>query len=57
LAALHTGRDDATLRVLEVKSIAAQAASEIAAHTTDALHNFVGRLCLGLPLFDAAGAC
>ncbi|MGH3721905.1 MAG: acyl-CoA dehydrogenase family protein [Pseudonocardiaceae bacterium] len=86
LAALSTGRDDATLRVLEVKAVAAEAASEVAdgvlklcggaafrkelgverlfrdtlaarvmAPTTDALHDFVGRTCLGLPLFDARG--
>jgi alkylation response protein AidB-like acyl-CoA dehydrogenase len=84
---LATGRDDATLRVLEVKAVAAEAASEVAdgalqlcgdaafrkelgierlfrdalgarvmAPTTEALHDFVGRTCLGLPLFDAARA-
>ncbi len=83
LAALSTGREDATLRVLEVKAVAAEAAAEVAdgvlklcggaafgkeltverrfrdslaarvmAPTTDALHDFVGRACLGLPLFD-----
>ncbi|MGH3913642.1 MAG: acyl-CoA dehydrogenase family protein [Pseudonocardiaceae bacterium] len=83
LAALDTGRQDAKLRVLEVKAVADQAAAEVAdgvlrlcggaafrkelgverpfrdsfaarvmAPTTDALHDFVGRLCLGLPLFD-----
>jgi isovaleryl-CoA dehydrogenase len=87
LEALATGRDDAPLRVLEVKAIAAEAASEVAdgamqlcgdaafrkelgierlfrdalaarvmAPTTEALHDFVGRTCLGLPLFDAPGA-
>ncbi|MGH3932172.1 MAG: acyl-CoA dehydrogenase family protein [Pseudonocardiaceae bacterium] len=86
LTALATGREDATLRVLEVKAVAAEAASEVAdgvlrvcggaafrkelgverrfrdslaarvmAPTTDALHDFVGRVCLGLPLFDPAG--
>lgn len=83
LAALGSGREDAMLRVLEVKAVAAEAASEVAdgvlrlcggaafrkelgverrfrdslaarvmAPTTDALHDFVGRACLGLPLFD-----
>lgn len=87
LAALGTGREDATLRVLEVKAVAAEAASEVAdgvlrlcggaafrkelgverlfrdslaarvmAPTSDALQDFVGRACLGLPLFDPAGA-
>ncbi|HEX5346506.1 MAG TPA: acyl-CoA dehydrogenase family protein [Pseudonocardiaceae bacterium] len=87
LAALSTGRDDAALRVLEVKAVAAEAAAEVAdgalqlcggaafrkelaierlfrdalaarvmAPTTEALHDFVGRTCLGLPLFDAPGA-
>jgi alkylation response protein AidB-like acyl-CoA dehydrogenase len=87
LTALGTGREDATLRVLQVKAVAAEAASEVAdgvlrlcggaafrkelgverrfrdslaarvmAPTTDALHDFVGRVCLGLPLFDPAGA-
>jgi isovaleryl-CoA dehydrogenase len=87
LEALATGRDDATLRVLEVKATAAEAASEVAdgtlhlcgdaafrkelgierlfrdalaarviAPTTEALHDFVGRTCLGLPLFDAPDA-
>ncbi|MGH3793974.1 MAG: acyl-CoA dehydrogenase family protein [Pseudonocardiaceae bacterium] len=85
LTALATGREDATLRVLQVKAVAAEAASEVAdgvlrlcggaafrkelgverrfrdslaarvmAPTTDALHDFVGRVCLGLPLFDPA---
>lgn len=87
LSALDTGREDAMLRVLEIKAVAADAASEVAdgvlrlcggaafrkelgverrfrdslaarvmAPTSDALHDFVGRVCLGLPLFDAAGA-
>jgi alkylation response protein AidB-like acyl-CoA dehydrogenase len=87
LEALSTGRDDAALRVLEVKAVAAEAAAEVAdgalqlcggaafrkelgierlfrdalaarvmAPTTEALHDFVGRTCLGLPLFDAPGA-
>jgi alkylation response protein AidB-like acyl-CoA dehydrogenase len=86
LAAVSTERDDAMLRVLELKAVAAEAASEVAdgvlrlcggaayrkelgverlfrdalaarvmAPTTDALHDFVGRTCLGLPLFDPAG--
>ncbi|HEY3896534.1 MAG TPA: acyl-CoA dehydrogenase family protein [Pseudonocardiaceae bacterium] len=86
LAALDSGREDATLRVLEIKAVAAEAAAEVAdgalrlcggaafrkelaverlfrdalaarvmAPTTEALHDFVGRSCLGLPLFDAAG--
>ncbi|XRQ08696.1 acyl-CoA dehydrogenase family protein [Actinomadura welshii] len=81
LNALETGRDDATLRVLEVKAVAGEAASEVAdgvmrlcggsafrkelgverlfrdalaarvmAPTTEALHQFVGRVSLGLPL-------
>ncbi len=87
LAALSTGRDDAALRVLEIKAVAAEAAAEVAdgalqlcggaafrkelaierlfrdalaarvmAPTTEALHDFVGRTCLGLPLFDTPGA-
>lgn len=87
LAALATGRDDATLRLLEVKAVAAEAAAEVAdgamklcggaafrkelglerrfrdslaarvmAPTTAALQDFVGRVALGLPLFDPAGA-
>ncbi len=83
LVAIGTVRDDATLRVLEVKAVAAEAAAEVAdgalrpccgavfrkelgierlfrdalaarvmAPTTDTLHDFVGRTCLGLPLFD-----
>lgn len=81
LAAVESGREDATLRVLEVKAVAAEAASEVAdgvmrlcggsafrkelgverlfrdslaarvmAPTTEALHDFVGRATLGLPL-------
>ncbi|WP_062355635.1 acyl-CoA dehydrogenase family protein [Herbidospora yilanensis] len=82
LAALGTGRADATLRVLQVKAVAGEAAAEVAdgvmrvcggsafrkstgverlfrdslaarvmAPTTEALHDFVGRATLGLPLF------
>ncbi|MWA04079.1 acyl-CoA dehydrogenase [Actinomadura sp. LD22] len=82
LAALAEGREDATLRVLEVKAVAAEAASDVAdaamrlcggaafrrefgverlfrdalaarvmAPTTQALHDFVGRASLGMPLF------
>ncbi|KAB2370617.1 acyl-CoA dehydrogenase family protein [Actinomadura montaniterrae] len=82
LAALAEGRADATLRVLEVKAVAAESASEVAdatmrlcggaafrkefgverlfrdslaarvmAPTTQALHDFVGRASLGMPLF------
>ena len=85
LAALVGGRDDATLRVLQVKAVAAEAAAEVAdgvmrlcggaafrkelgierryrdalaarvmAPTTEALHDFVGRATLGLPLFGGA---
>lgn len=85
LDALSSGRDDAPLRVLEVKALAAEAAAEVAdgvlrlcggaafrkelgverlfrdalaarvmAPTSDALHDFIGRRCLGLPMFDAA---
>lgn len=85
LAALAAGREDATLRVLQVKAVASEAASEVAdgvmrvcggaafrkdlgverrfrdslaarvmAPTTDALHDFVGRAALGLPLFGDA---
>jgi len=81
LAALDTGREDATLRVLEIKAVAGEAASDVAdgvmrlcggsafrkefgverlfrdalaarvmAPTTEALHDFVGRATLGLPL-------
>ncbi|CNF47259.1 acyl-CoA dehydrogenase domain-containing protein [Mycobacterium tuberculosis] len=82
LAALAEGRDDGTLRVLQAKAVAAEAASEVAdgamrlcggsafrkelgierlfrdslaarvmAPTTPALHDFVGRAALGMPLF------
>ncbi|GAA2131555.1 acyl-CoA dehydrogenase family protein [Actinomadura napierensis] len=82
LDALAGGRDDATLRVLEVKAVAAEAASDVAdatmrlcggsafrkefgverlfrdalaarvmAPTTQALHDFVARASLGMPLF------
>ncbi|MFB4298835.1 acyl-CoA dehydrogenase family protein [Actinomadura sp. NTSP31] len=82
LDALARGRDDATLRVLEVKAVAAEAASDVAdatmrlcggsafrkesgverlfrdalaarvmAPTTQALHDFVARASLGMPLF------
>ncbi|WP_440102534.1 acyl-CoA dehydrogenase family protein [Streptosporangium sp. H16] len=82
LTALETGRADATLRVLQVKAVSAEAAAEVAdgvmrlcggsafrketgverlfrdalaarvmAPTTDALHDFVGRATLGMPLF------
>ena len=85
LAALGAGRPDATLRVLQVKAVAAEAAADVAdgvmrvcggaafrkelgverrfrdalaarvmAPTTDALHDFVGRAALGLPLFGGA---
>jgi alkylation response protein AidB-like acyl-CoA dehydrogenase len=81
LTALGTGRDDATLRVLQVKAVAGEAVSEVAdgvmrlcggsafrkefgverlfrdslaarvmAPTTEALHEFVGRVSLGMPL-------
>jgi isovaleryl-CoA dehydrogenase len=85
LSALAAGRPDATLRVLQVKAVAAEAAADVAdgvmrlcggaafrkelgierryrdalaarvmAPTTDALHDFVGRAALGLPLFGSA---
>lgn len=85
LSALAAGRPDATLRVLQVKAVAAEAAAEVAdgvmrlcggaafrkelgierryrdalaarvmAPTTEALHDFVGRAALGLPLFGGA---
>ena len=85
LAALGSGRADATLRVLQVKAVAAEAAADVAdgvmrlcggaafrkelgierrfrdamaarvmAPTTEALHDFVGRATLGLPLFGGA---
>jgi isovaleryl-CoA dehydrogenase len=81
LAALESGREDATLRVLQVKAVAAENASTLAdgvmrlcggsafrkemgverlfrdalaarvmAPTTEALHEFVGRAALGMPL-------
>jgi isovaleryl-CoA dehydrogenase len=81
LSALGTGREDAMLRVLQVKAVAGEAASEVAdgamrlcggsafrkefgverqfrdalaarvmAPTTEALHDFVGRAGLGMPL-------
>ncbi|MEV0592863.1 acyl-CoA dehydrogenase family protein [Nonomuraea cavernae] len=87
LTALETGREDATLRVLQVKAVAAEAAAAIGddvmrlcggsalrrdlgierhfrdalaarvmAPTTEALDDFVGRVCLGLPLFDGAAS-
>jgi alkylation response protein AidB-like acyl-CoA dehydrogenase len=83
LAALEAGRDDAMLRLLEVKAGAGESATEVTdlamrvcggaafrkevgverhfrdaraatvmAPTTDALYDFIGRLCCGLPLFD-----
>jgi alkylation response protein AidB-like acyl-CoA dehydrogenase len=87
LAAIQTGHQDATLRVLQVKAVAAEAAAEVGdgvmrlcggsafrkelgverrfrdalaarvmAPTTEALHDLVGRLACGLPLFDGDGA-
>ena len=87
VAALTSGRADATLRLLQVKAVASEAAVEVAdgvlrlcggaafrkelgverrfrdslaarvmAPTTAALREFVGRLSLGMPLFDEAGA-
>ncbi|HET9051587.1 MAG TPA: acyl-CoA dehydrogenase [Candidatus Dormibacteraeota bacterium] len=84
LTALETGREDAMLRVLEVKAAAGEAvtavtdlamrvcggaafrrevgvernfrdarAAGVMAPTTDALHDFIGRVVCGLPLFDA----
>jgi isovaleryl-CoA dehydrogenase len=84
LAALETGRDDATERVLQVKAVASEAAAEVAdeamrlcggsalrrdlgmerhfrdalatrvmAPTTEALHDFTGRLGFGMALFEA----
>lgn len=83
LTALETGREDATLRVLQVKALAGETAAEVTdgamqlcggsafrkelglerrfrdsraarvmAPTTDALHDFVGRVATGLPLLD-----
>ncbi|MGC4868387.1 acyl-CoA dehydrogenase family protein [Micromonospora sp. DT53] len=85
LTALETGRDDAILRVLQVKALAGETvadvtdgamqlcggsafrkelglerrfrdarAARVMAPTTDALHDFVGRVATGLPLFDGA---
>ncbi|MBO0683577.1 MAG: acyl-CoA/acyl-ACP dehydrogenase [Candidatus Dormibacteraeota bacterium] len=82
LSAIETGRADATLRVLEVKPTASEAAigvtdlamrvcggaafrketgvernfrdaraATVMAPTTDALHDFIGKAVLGLPLF------
>lgn len=87
LAALESGRPDATLRVLEVKAVAGEAAAAVAdgvmrlcggaafrkdlgverhfrdalaarvmAPTTIALHDFVARASLGMPLLDAGSA-
>ncbi|MFF5180495.1 acyl-CoA dehydrogenase family protein [Micromonospora sp. NPDC000316] len=83
LTALETGRDDAMLRVLQVKALAGETAADVTdgamqlcggsafrkelglerrfrdsraarvmAPTTDALHDFVGRVATGLPLLD-----
>jgi alkylation response protein AidB-like acyl-CoA dehydrogenase len=83
LTALETGREDATLRVLQVKAIAGDTVAEVTdeamrlcggsafrkelglermfrdaraarvmAPTSDALHDFVGRVSTGLPLLD-----
>lgn len=85
VTAVSSGRADATLRVLQVKAVAAEAAADVGdgvlrlcggaafrkelgierryrdalaarvmAPTTDALHDFVGRATLGLPLFGGA---
>ncbi|MEU7846746.1 acyl-CoA dehydrogenase family protein [Micromonospora parva] len=85
LTALETGRDDAMLRVLQVKALAGETvadvtdgamqlcggsafrkelglerrfrdarAARVMAPTTDALHDFVGRVATGLPLLDEA---
>lgn len=82
LTALEAGREDAILRVLEVKAAASEAAARVTdlamrvcggaafrrevgverhfrdaraatvmAPTTDTLHDFIGRLACGLPLF------
>jgi alkylation response protein AidB-like acyl-CoA dehydrogenase len=82
IAAIEAGRPDATLRVLEVKPVASEAAitvtdlamrvcggaafrrevgvernfrdaraATVMAPTTDALHEFIGRVACGLPLF------
>jgi alkylation response protein AidB-like acyl-CoA dehydrogenase len=83
LAAVQSGRTDATLRVLQIKALAGEMvadvtdgamqlcggsafrkelgiercfrdsrAARVMAPTTDALHDFVARLCIGLPLLD-----
>jgi isovaleryl-CoA dehydrogenase len=83
LAAVQGGREDATLRVLEIKALAGDMvadvtdgamqlcggsafrkelgvercfrdsrAARVMAPTTDALYDFVGRICTGLPLLD-----
>ncbi|QFG20682.1 acyl-CoA dehydrogenase family protein [Actinomadura sp. WMMB 499] len=88
LTALDTGREEATLRVLQVKAVAGEAAAEVAdgvlrlcggsafvrgtgverrfrdalasrvmAPTTEALHDFVARAGLGLPLFGEENRC
>ncbi|WP_330461175.1 acyl-CoA/acyl-ACP dehydrogenase [Streptomyces sp. NBC_00820] len=85
LSAMENGRPDATLRVLQIKALAAETAAEVAdgamrlcggsafrrdtgverrfrdalaarvmAPTTEALHDFCGRVQLGLPLFEEA---
>ncbi|MGW7239500.1 acyl-CoA dehydrogenase family protein [Streptomyces sp. NPDC054804] len=84
LTATETGRPEATLRVLQIKALAAETAAEVAdgamrlcggaafrrdgverrfrdalaarvmAPTTEALHDFCGRVELGLPLFEEA---
>ncbi|MER8029751.1 acyl-CoA dehydrogenase family protein [Streptomyces bauhiniae] len=85
LTAIESGRPDATLRVLQIKALAAETAAEVAdgamrlcggsafrretgverrfrdalaarvmAPTTEALHDFCGRVELGLPLFEEA---
>ncbi|SIM61966.1 acyl-CoA dehydrogenase family protein [Micromonospora cremea] len=85
LTALETGREDAMLRVLQVKALAGETAADVTdgamqlcggsafrkelglerrfrdsraarvmAPTTDALHDFVGRVATGLPLLDEA---
>ena len=83
LAAVQSGRTNATVRVLQIKALAGEMvadvtdgamqlcggsafrkelgiercfrdsrAARVMAPTTDALHDFVGRLCIGLPLLD-----
>ena len=85
LTAIETAREDAMLRVLEVKAVAGEASIEVTdlamkvcggaafrrelgverrfrdaraarvmAPTTDALHDFVGRVITGLPLLGDA---